>query len=210
MKELLRQQHPLLIFEKVDNPKHTVTLEQALLRLKRATTFALPAEERALLKTACRLRNDIVHHQFTANPSELKPAFAKLFGFLVEFYNHQLDRQLGRSIPDAIWQEGVKIREYGEELYKKARAQMGKDKIDESSLIACPKCGWEAIVPYGDHQDTCYVCGNIAHLAVCSRCQKTMIWEEHEDLNGKEYCWDCLVHITDDYWYDSAREEGRT
>jgi len=209
LKELLRHQHPLLIFKNVDHPKHTVTIEQALLRLKQATSFDLSEDERAVLKTASRLRNDIVHHKFKAEPEKLKLAYAKLFGFLVEFFKTHLEEPLNLSIPKDIWQQGIKIKEYGEELYKRARAQMDKDEIDDDSLVACPKCGWEAIVPYGDNQDTCYVCGHIEHLAVCSRCQKTMIWGEHEELGGKEYCWDCLVYISDDYWYDSAKEEGR-
>lgn len=209
LKELLRQQHPLLIFKNVDHPEHTVTIEQALLRLKQAASFDLPEDERSVLKTASRLRNDIIHHEFKAEPNKLKPAYAKLLGFLVEFYKIHLDRPLNWSIPEDVWLQGVKIKEYGEELYKRARAQMDKDGINDDSLIACPKCGWEAIVPYGDNQDTCYVCGNIEHLAVCTRCEKTMIWGEHEELDGKEYCWECMVYITDDYWYDSAKDKGK-
>lgn len=208
LKELLRQQHPLLIYKNVDHPEHTVTIEQALLRLKQASSFDLRDDERVVLKTASRLRNDIVHHEFKIEPEKLKPAFAKLLGFLVDFYRIHIDCPLNWSIPEDIWQQGVKIKEYGEELYKRARIQMDNDGIDLYSPIACPKCGWEAIAPYGDNQDTCYVCGNIQELAVCNRCQKTMILGEHEELGGDYYCWDCLVYITDDHWYESAREEG--
>jgi hypothetical protein len=90
LKELLRRQHPLLIYSNIDSPQHTVTLEKALTRLRSTSSFELSKAEHSALKTAIEHRNAIVHYEFSAETEELKLAFAQLFAFMVEFHRVHL------------------------------------------------------------------------------------------------------------------------
>ncbi len=205
LKELLRRQHPILIHTNVDKPGHTVSLEQSLNRLKRLTSFEPSEDEKKAISLAAGLRNDIVHHEFKTDAVTLKPAFAHLFGFLVDFHRDHLEEPLDDHVPKDLWISGIKVREYGEELFRRAKVRIAQEGL-EGECIACPKCGWRAVTAFGDHQDTCYVCGHVANLVVCKRCQRVMLWGEHEDYGDGEYCYDCVCYISDDYWHDSAKE----
>jgi HEPN domain-containing protein len=205
LKELLRLQHPVLIYTNVDKPGHTVSLEQALSRLKRLTSFEPTEDEKKAIELAGALRNDIVHHEFKTDIATLKPAFAHLFAFLVDFHRDHIEEPLDSHVPEQLWISGVKVREYGEELYRRAKARLEEQGLDDS-VVSCPKCGWEAVTAFGDRQERCYVCGSSAHLAVCKRCNRVMIWGEHEEYEGDEFCSSCVDYLSDDYWHDSAKE----
>ena len=207
LKELLRLQHPVLIYSNVDKPGHTVTLEQSLIRLKRLTSFEPTEDEKKAIDLAAALRNDIVHHEFKTDAATLKPAFAHLFAFLVDFHRDHLEDPLDDHIPEVLWISGIRVREYGQELFRRAKARLAVEGL-EDDCIACPKCGWRALTAFGDQQETCYVCGLITHLAVCKRCQKVMLWGEHEEFGDGEYCDSCVEYLSDDYWHDRAKEGG--
>lgn len=213
LKELLRRQHPLLVFVNVDNPKNTVTVGEALKRLKKAASFDLMEDDEAILSVAKKHRDDMMHYKFDMKVEWTKPAFAKLFSFLVDFHKLHLNSPLNRHIPREIWNAGVKIKEHGNELYKRAQKRMVVEQIDSGCLLACPQCGWRAIVPNDDaDQGICYVCGNTEELIFCQHCNKTMTCVEiDEDANGKEYCRDCFGTLLDaaDSWYHEMKDEGR-
>ena len=204
LKELLRMQHPVLIYRNVDKQTQTVSLREAVPRLRRLTSLVLSGDEHNALRFATDLRDDIVHLGFEAPPEALKAAFAKLFGFLVDFHREHLEDPLDSYLDERLWHGAIAVREYGEELFRRAQVRMKADDVSEEFVISCPKCGWESLTPFGDNEDKCYVCGNIEHLVVCDRCQKIMIWGEHEELGGKELCLDCMVYLTDDYWYEHS------
>lgn len=204
LKELLSRQHPFLIYKDVDKPKNTVSIEQATSRLRNIANIQLSSDESSALKTAVAVRNNIVHHHVDSSIAELKLVFARLLGFLNDFHRKHLDEPLQDQIEDSLWQSGVKIREYGEELFRRAGERIEEDGMSDECLITCPKCGWDALCAFEPKQDTCYVCGHSESLAVCDRCQHIMIEGEHHEHNKKTYCFDCLCYITDDYWYEQA------
>lgn len=204
LKELLRKQHPYLIYQNIDKPDKTVGIEQAIQRLRLIAGITMTPDESSALRTAVDVRNKIVHHHVDEAVANLKLVFARLLGFLNDFHRKHLDEPLQDALDKTLWQDGVKIKEYGEELYRRAKDHIASDDLDEALLITCPKCGWEALSAWGKNQDTCYVCGHVEDLVVCERCQKTMLFGEHEEHSDKNYCWDCLVYITDDYWYEQA------
>lgn len=207
LKELLRLQHPILIHTNVDKPGHTVSLEQSLSRLKRLTSFEPSEDEKKAITLAAALRNDIVHHEFKTDAATLKPAFAHLFAFLVDFHRDRIGEPLDDHVPKDLWISGIKVREYGEELFRRAEARLVAEGLD-NDCIACPRCGWRALTAFGEHPESCYVCGNVEHLVTCDRCQKVMIWGDHEEYGDGEYCYSCVEYLSDDYWYDSAKEGG--
>ena len=204
LKELLRRQHPYLIYKNIDNPDKTVGIDQATHRLRLIAGVTLTADESSALRTAVDVRNKIVHHYVDEAVADLKLVFARLLGFLNDFHGKHLEEPLQDAIDNELWQRGVKIKEYGEELYRRAKERLTADNLTDDAVITCPKCGWDALTAWGEQQDRCYVCGHIEHLVVCERCQKIMIFGEHEEHDDKNYCWDCLVYITNDYWYEQA------
>lgn len=202
LKELLFRQHPFLIYKDIDRPKNTVSIDLATSRLASIANVKISPDESSALKAAMDIRNQIVHHQVDAALTELKLVFARLLGFLNEFHRSHLDEPLQEQIEGRLWQSGVKIQAYGDELFRRAKERMQADKVGDECLITCTKCGWKALCAVEPSQDTCYVCGHIESLVVCDRCQEIMLQGEEHDHNKKTYCYDCLCYITDDYWYE--------
>jgi len=205
LKELLKKQHPFLIYANVDKPGKTVSIEQAQNRLHKIAKIQLSNKDISALKTASGYRNKIVHHEIDAAIAELKLVFGRFFAFLNDFHRKYFDESLQDQIEEDLWFQGSKIKAYGEELYKKAKIRIEEEDLgDPNCVITCPECGWEALVAYGDNEQTCYVCGKFTDLAICKRCNKVMLYGEHEEQGDDFYCWDCLSYITDDYWYEST------
>jgi|GEM_PF-1590142 len=208
LKELLKQQHPILVYRNVDKPgDFTVTLEGALARLKHAAGFEPNSDELKALQFAAKVRNEIVHHEFKADPAELKPAFARLFGFLADFHRSHCDFALDEKVPKNLWFDGVKIKEYGEELFRRAHLRIKADEV-EDRVIDCPKCGWRALPGDGDHAERCYVCEHATALKVCDRCNIVLPAAEANEHGEMSLCYSCLEYVTDDYWHDSTKERG--
>lgn len=101
----------------------------------------LSADESSSLKTAVEVRNKIVHHHIDESIADLKLVFARLIGFLNDFYRNHLDDSLQDLIDDELWQAGVRIRDYGAEIFRRASNLMEADDIDHECVITCPKCG---------------------------------------------------------------------
>ena len=204
LKEILRREHSALINVNIDKPGKTVGIEQATYRLKGICKIEVSKDDSDAIKAAVRARNNIVHHQIDESVDELRLLFSRLLGFLNEFHDKHIDSPLHEKIDEELWRNGAKIREYGEELFRRAKIQMNNDGIDDRCLVVCPVCGWKALCAYEPKQDTCYVCGWVEGVKVCARCSVVMIDGEHEEHSGKDYCYDCLCYITDDYWYEQS------
>jgi len=204
LKEVLRRQHHFLIYTNVDKPGNTVGIDQATNRLNKIAGIELTKEDSHALKTAVKVRNNIIHHQVDESINELKLTFSRLLGFLNEFHEKYIDEGIQEKVDSELWRSGAKIKEYGEELYKRALKQMEKDDIDEDCVITCPMCGWDALCAFYPKEQTCYVCGYIEDIELCEKCDKILLPNEQEDHGGKIYCYDCLCYITDDYWYEQS------
>lgn len=207
LKELLKQQHPVLIYRNVDKPgDFTVSLEGALARLKNVASFEPTADELKALQFATKVRNEIVHHEFKADPAELKPAFARLFGFLVDFHRDHCDFALDDKVPRTLWLDGVGIKDYGEELFKRAQVRIKADGA-EDCITNCPKCGWKALSGTGGRAGKCYVCQHMTELCVCDRCNTVVLAAEAFEHGERKFCHSCIEYVTADFWRDSAAEE---
>lgn len=204
LKEILRREHPALINTNVDNPGKTVGIELATYRLKNICEIEVSKDDSKAIKAAVMARNNIVHHHIDESVDELRLLFSRLLGFLNEFHDKHIDRPLHDKIDDQLWRQGAKIKDYGEELFRRAQSQMENDGISDECLTTCPMCGWNALCAFEPKQDTCYVCGWTEKVVICSRCNELMLVGEHEEFGGKDYCHNCLSYITDDYWYEQS------
>ena len=68
MKHVLQQEHPILVFEDIDNPKNTVSLALCLQRLKSIANVKIDENEERIIKRATGQRNKIVHHEYEISP----------------------------------------------------------------------------------------------------------------------------------------------
>jgi len=206
LKEALQRSHPFLIYDNIDKPNKTVTLDQASKRLKRLQGFVLTTDEEKALQTASGVRNRIIHHEIDEDLVELKLVFARLLGFLNDFHGEHLNEYLQAVIQRDLWSEAANINDYGSVLFKRAQVRMVEDEVDDRScLITCPKCGWEALSPYGDNQERCYVCEKSTCLVTCNKCEKVIIDGDGEEWLGKPYCHTCWDFLNDDSWHDIDR-----
>ena len=106
LKELLRRQHPYLIYTNVDKPDKTVGIEQATTRLRNIAGVNLTTDESSALRTAVNVRNSVVHHHVDEALADLKLVFARLLGFLNDFHRKHLDEALQDAIDDELWRAG--------------------------------------------------------------------------------------------------------
>ncbi|MCU0857095.1 MAG: hypothetical protein MUC65_01660 [Pontiellaceae bacterium] len=210
LKELLRNEHPLFIYKNIDNPKETVSPKEAINRLNRIWSFELSEDENNSLTMAIILRNNIIHHEYEVKPLEVKAAFAKLLGFLVDFHRNHLEDPIDTYIDQNLWHAAIEIEKYGQELFRRAQERLkGKDFASEY-ILTCPKCGWNALcAPEYLNEGACFVCGHREVLGFCDRCEKLMFEDDVKECGDKTYCWDCFVYLTDDYWHEDGRGKDR-
>lgn len=208
LKEKLKQEHPILIFQKIDSPKNTVSLETALNRLQHIGKINFSKTDiHSIFKTA-KLRNRIVHFEFDLHEKEIKLIFAKLLGFLSHFHAIHLDSPLDANVREDLWQEAVTIFEYAEELFKRAEKIFEEKEFDPLTIWTCANCEWEAFVTQDDI-NTCYVCGYHAETIICSDCGEVFYQDEcHELQTGDEmyeiFCTECYekkIREDEDYYH---------
>lgn len=87
LKHRLSLIHRLLIFENVDEPQYTVSLDQALRRLQ-AAGLVINEKEKLNIRRAIKYRNLVVHYEFELNKFQWKNMYAQLFEF-VHFFHHE-------------------------------------------------------------------------------------------------------------------------
>lgn len=205
LKQLLSEVHPLFVYANIDKPGKTVTLDEAVERLKRVADLKLSKEEAQALQLAKKARHKIVHHEVDEEIEKLKLAFAKLFAFLSDFYDSYFDTPLRNEIDKDLWNSGIRIKEYGKELFTKASVKIEENINREFEEVAvCPTCGWEAMLINEDNEGLCYMCGHHEQLYFCHRCNCMMLEGEQEEEHGKVYCLSCLEYVSSDYWYEQS------
>ncbi len=195
LKEKLRLEHAILIFQNIDSPQNTVNLATALNRLQNILKIKLTETDIDIISKASKLRNQIVHFEFELNSKEIKLVFAKLFGFLSQFHTVHLNSSLDEHIRDDLWQEAISILEYAKELYNRA-SQIFKDKgFDPLTIWICPHCEMDAFVTQ-DEINTCYVCGYKTDTIICPDCSEVFFMDDCYELQTTEhdveyYCTGC-------------------
>jgi len=214
LKELLRMQHPALIYTNIDasgaNDKEsqTVTLAAARKRLERWAGIKLTEDENKALKTASDFRNQIVHFQVKQDVRVLKAAFSHLLGFLNDFHRSHFDVPLQEAISSRLWTSGVKIQDYGKELFRRARLQIETDQaLVGAEIFDCPHCGWQALPAVGEGQ-CCLVCNAFEGFITCERCTRIVIYADHAGYDER-HCLPCYEYLSDygDYLDHVARDD---
>ena len=85
LKERLHREHRLFIYQNVDKPTRTVSLEGALFRLESIDVAVTPADDQAI-RTAIKWRNQITHHNVDLQLEEVRRNYLVLFEFVWNFH----------------------------------------------------------------------------------------------------------------------------
>lgn len=111
-KEALRNIHPILIFEDIDHPKRTGSLEQALLRLEMVAKVSVGEKEKLNIRRAADYRNRVVHYEYELNRFECKKIFAQLFEFVHLFHMKCLKQETHEHLANYTWPIEARLMTY--------------------------------------------------------------------------------------------------
>src|SRR5260370_6481866 len=138
LKQVLKNVHPILIYEDIDRAKHTVSLEQALFRMENLG-IAVDEKEKINIRKAVDYRNRIIHYEFELNRFEWKKIYAQLFEFVHFFHRKHLKTEIHAQITKDNWPVEARLMLYfknnfvvynGTEMHK----ENPKDIVDAQRL----------------------------------------------------------------------------
>ena len=109
VKHVLQLQHPLFIYEDIDNPKNTASLTLCMSRLKAIAGVTIDEKEERAIKRASTQRNKIVHHEHELNPDYYRSVFVELFEFIHYFYAKHLQAELHDRIDPKLWRTEAEL-----------------------------------------------------------------------------------------------------
>lgn len=209
LKERLRREHKILIFQNIDKPQNTVGLDLAIDRLKKISSIQFSKNDLAAIQTAKKWRNLIVHYEFEIDPKELKLVFAKLLGFSMQFNKKEFELYLDVEVKGRSWDEALSILEYASELYERAKELIKEEQRSLEFIWDCPNCGYDTFI-IEDGINCCYVCGFSEDVIECPDCKEFFFSSETKEFQFGEnfterYCDNCYhkrMHDDEmDYYY---------
>jgi predicted RNA-binding Zn-ribbon protein involved in translation (DUF1610 family) len=209
LKCLLFNIHPILIFDNVDNPKNTVSLTQALDRLRNSSigNISFSESERQKIQRAIDLRNQMTHSEFVLKPEYATAKFFEVFAFIVYFQARHLHNEIETIISYDLLIEILAIEKSIKELAEKARQRILEENIDPEFISDCPNCGNDTFV-IQDDINTCYACRQTEERFECKKCGKFFFKWEMEDFSNAidtDYCeGQTIIHNNFGYDYYQA------
>ncbi|HLZ91335.1 MAG TPA: hypothetical protein VKQ28_06435 [Candidatus Acidoferrum sp.] len=194
LKHVLRTVHPTLVFEDVDHPKRTVTLEQALNRLANAG-IAIGDKEKLNIARASKHRNLVVHYEFELDRFECKNIYAQLFEFVHFFHLKHLNKEIHGHIQRGHWPVEARLMAYfdknfvvynGVEMYREHPSEI----IEAQSVTHFEANGQKyERFKYGDEPDWLTVNPSFADIP-CHDCGVVKGQYHAEGCDGEE-CPEC-------------------
>ncbi|OFW35031.1 MAG: hypothetical protein A3F70_18135 [Acidobacteria bacterium RIFCSPLOWO2_12_FULL_67_14] len=179
VKERLRREHAILVFASVDNPKRTVSFDLGIARLQKIAKVDLDPHDLSALDRAKEWRDAIVHSDIDVRVDQLKPVFARLLGFYASFARRHLDEDIYSILSGAQLQEALSVRDYADELMRRAEQRLRDESVDPRWVWSCRGCGFEAFVVQDDIW-TCYLCGFREALVNCDSCNEPQYLDDTE------------------------------
>lgn len=185
VKSHLSDIHPILIYENIDAPKHTVSLSKAINRLKEPLISDMnfsEAEHKNLMKTI-ELRNQMVHSEFELRPEFAKSKYFITFAFIRHFQKHHFHYEMETIIGQNQFDELLKVKQAVEELAKKALQKIQEENIDEDCIWDCPNCFNETFV-MSNEITQCYTCRHMNETVECPKCGEPFPESEIVDFSN--------------------------
>lgn len=122
LKEVLRREHPIFIYENIDLPKNTITISQALSRIEndKILGISISKNEKKKIKRAIELRNKITHFEFDITEEYAMAKFSELFAFLIFFQARFLKIEIDEILKQDYIDATIEIERCFKELKRKA------------------------------------------------------------------------------------------
>lgn len=204
LKELLRREHPVLIFESIDRPRNTVSIIQALGRIENSKILgiAIPDKEKRKIAKAVELRNKITHFEFELTQEYAMAKFSEIFAFLVYFQGRFLKLEIEDILPPNLLQSVIEIERCFTELRDKAIQRIYDEQISKDLVWVCPYCGEDTFV-IKDDCNVCFLCRKTAEVTECPQCGELYFAHEMQDFSNlidSDYS-EGRGFITNDYGY---------
>ncbi len=111
IKQVLRQEHPIFIYEDIDHPRRTVALEQALARLEQLG-ISIGDKERVNIRKAADYRNRVVHYEIELNKFEWRNLYAQLFEFVHFFHHKHFKAEIHSMVARDNWLTEARLMQY--------------------------------------------------------------------------------------------------
>jgi hypothetical protein len=203
LKERLRQEHWVLIYEKVEKPStsKTVDFETAVGRLQSICSVALDKYIDGL-RTLRKARHEIEHYKVKLSEEEAAVLIGSNIPSLFEFLEGEIKTALQEHIKDEeTWQELLTIEYVFSKAITKAHEEIAsvyslQEKDQEYPMIVgCPMCGLQYIVIKGklDKEAKCLLCKHVSELRECMRCYK--LFAVDELFTTGDLCLDCETYL---------------
>ena len=172
LKEILRREHWTLVFQNIDKPKLTVSLDQAMERLRNIARVEFSKSDAATLASAVSLRNQVVHAEVSFEPNQVKAIVARLIQFAAHLFSTFLQKQLHEALDAHLWLNATQLGALADELRATARARILQESVDAKYLMDCWQCYGEGVfvASHESYMATCYVCGNTDVTEWCVVC----------------------------------------
>lgn len=176
-KERLRMIHPAFILSNVDKypstSAHTVSAENALIRLKNLEKMEFTDTDQAALKSIREKRNEIEHYEFHADEKEAKIIIGNILVFIFKFSCDEVRLDwANRRLDDPSWS---KLKEYAE-FYEAQREHILQTLSgEEIHVIDCPMCSNET---FDSEAEVCLLCGHREEVLECVRCKASYLYSD--------------------------------
>lgn len=219
LKAILYKIHPILIYENIDVPKHTVSPIQALGRLENAkiSSVSISTSERKKIEKAIVVRNQVVHSDFELKAEYASAKFFEIFSFLMYFQGRHLETEIENIISSKELEKLLAIEKIKREIANKAECRISEEKIDSEWVWGCPCCEHDTFVVQ-DSIDTCYTCRHTEPVIECSHCNGFYFEWELESFDKEVFdntygytdfvaCEECIVKIKEDIQNQQWEEE---
>lgn len=204
LKELLRREHPVLIYEDIDSPRNTVSITQALARIEnpRILGIAIPEDEKRKIRKAIELRNDITHFEFELTEEYAMAKFSELFAFLVYFQGRYLKVEVEDILAGDLLQAVIDIEKCFTELKVKALQRIKDENVSIEDVWLCLYCAEDTFV-VGDGRNVCFLCRCSENVVECPNCGELRFELEMRDFSNLldlDYS-EGEVYVGDDFGY---------
>lgn len=183
LKELLRREHHLLIFDNIDTPKNTISLNQALSRIENANILGLtiPEEEKKKIKHAVSIRNKITHFEFEVSEEFAMARFSEIFAFLVYFQGRFLKVEVEDILSSDLLESVIELEKCFTELRHRALKRIEEEGLSLELAWGCLNCGEDTfIVEQG--RNICFICRKTDEVVECQHCRELYFESDMESF----------------------------
>lgn len=101
-KEILKREHPILIYENIDNGytsnNKTVSLSLALNRMVTILNLDIDNSDITKIKKVINLRNEMMHYKFHLSSEEAKQKYGMIYKFIKNFHQEYLNEDISKRI----------------------------------------------------------------------------------------------------------------